>query len=99
MSAFTAAGVFARPAQQATVTPVATVAATQVVTPTETLVPTAVSTATSVAPAVSPLATPGTLPQTGASDEGTAALSLLVAVVGALLLLGAFGLALSRRPR
>lgn len=99
MLAFTAAGVFAQPAQQATATPAATVAATQVVTPTATLVPTAVSTATVVAPAVSPLATPATLPKTGASDGGTAALSLFVAVVGALLILGAFGLAMSQRQR
>ena len=111
MLALTTAGVLAQPVQQGTATPeatatleaTATVEATQVVTPTETSVPTVEPTATSVAPAVSPLATPtavstpGTLPTTGGSDDGTAALSLLVVAVGAVLILGAFTLALSRR--
>ncbi len=87
----------AQPVQQGTVTPVAT-------TPpavTATLVPT--QTATSVAPAVSPLATPvgtpGTLPTTGGSDDGTAALSLVLVAAGAVILVGVLGLAMSRRPR
>jgi hypothetical protein len=62
-------------------------------------------TATSVAPAVSPLATaapgavstPSTLPATGGSDDGTAALGTLVIILGAVLVLGGFGVALSRR--
>ncbi len=83
----------AQPVQQATTTPEATVAATD--TPE----------ATVAAPAVSPLATPGvtgtpsTLPTTGGSDDGAAALSLIVVALGALILLGAFGLAMSRRTR
>jgi hypothetical protein len=102
MLALTTAGAFAQPAQQATATPEATatieatVAATQVATSTATLTP------TSVAPTVSPrptaISTPSTLPTTGGSDDGTAALSLFVLAVGAVLLLGGFGLALSRRP-
>ncbi len=106
MLALTTAGAFAQPAQQATATPEATatieatVAATQIATATATLTP------TSVAPAVSPLATPrptavstpSTLPTTGGSDDGTAALSVLVLALGVLLLMGGFGLALARRP-
>ncbi len=93
----------AQPAQQATATPEPTLAATETPAATEAVTPTE----TSVAPAVSPLATPiatpvstpGTLPTTGGSDDGMAALGTMVIVLGALLLLGAFGLALSRRGR
>lgn len=103
MLALTTAGAFAQPMQQATATPEATVTveATQVVTPTETLTPTLEPSPTSVAPAVSPLATPeatpATLPTTGGSSDGTAGLSLLALGIGAVLILGALGLAWSRR--
>ena len=76
-------------------TPVPTVAATDTPMPT--------ATATAVAPAVTPQATPvgtpSTLPKTGGSDDGTAAMSLLLVGAGAVILIGALGLALSRRSR
>ena len=107
MLAIVTTGVFAHPVQQATVTPEATAAATEVMTPTETLTPTEVSSPASVAPAVSPLATPqativgtpSTLPTTGGSDDGSAALSFLVLALGAVILLGVASVALSRRTR
>ncbi len=91
----------AQPVQQATDTPVPTVADTA----------TPEATATSVAPAVSPLATPSTgagttsspvstpstLPTTGGSDDSAVMLSLLAIVMGVAVLLGAAGLAVSRR--
>jgi len=95
----------AQPQQQATPTPEPPLAMTNTpeatAAPTNTLEPTA----TSVAPAVSPLATPGpgavstpsTLPATGASDDGSAALGTLAIIVGAVLIVGGFGVALSRR--
>ena len=101
----------AQPVQQATDTPVPTVADTA--TPEATAVTTATlePTATSVAPAVSPLATPSTgassssspvstpstLPTTGGSDDSAVMLSLLAIVMGVAVLLGAAGLAMSRR--
>ncbi len=99
----------AQPAQQATATPEVSVLPTD--TPAPTSVPTEAATATieatAVAPAVSPLATPGatpaatpsTLPTTGGSDDGTAALSLLLMAAGALILVSVLGMAISRRPR
>ena len=106
MLALTTAGAFAQPALQATVTPEATATIEATVTATQVATSTATLTPTSVAPTVSPLATPrptaistpSTLPTTGGSDDGTAALSLFVLAVGVVLLLGGFGLALSRRP-
>ncbi len=93
----------AQPFQQATGTPEATTAAT------DTPVPTIAATATeaSVAPAVSPLSTPSatpvstpsTLPTTGGSDDGSAALSLLLMAAGAIILLSLAGFAVSRRSR
>ena len=77
----------ARPAQQDTPTPEATIAATEVMT--------------SEAPAVSPLATPestpSTLPTTGGNNDMGAALGLILLALGALVLFGAFGLAMSHR--
>ena len=84
-------------------TPVATTAATDTPVPTVAATDTPMPTATAVAPAVTPQATPqatpSTLPTTGGSDDGTAALSLLLVVAGAVILAGALGLALSRRSR
>ncbi len=95
----------AQPAQQGTATPEATTVATS--TPEATLTATVEPSPTSAAPAVSPLATPaatavGTpsiLPKTGGENDGAAALGGIVLALGALILLGAFGLALSRRTR
>ena len=85
----------AQPAQQGTVTPVATTTPAAVATSEPTEI------ATAVAPAVSPLATPigtpSTLPTTGASDDGAAVLSLLLIAAGAAILIGILGLATSRR--
>ena len=93
----------------ATDTPVATetIAVTETTSLTDTPAPTetAMPTATSAAPTVSPIATPAataistpsTLPKTGGDNTGTATLGLLVFVVGALLILGGFSLALARR--
>ncbi|HTP10138.1 MAG TPA: hypothetical protein VMP08_17915, partial [Anaerolineae bacterium] len=104
-------GAAAHPAQQDTATPEVTIAATDTLVPTvaatDTPEPTVAATATAVAPAVSPLATPSatpvstpsTLPITGGSDDGTAAFSLLLIAAGAVILVGVFGLALSRRTR
>ncbi len=88
-------------------TPVPTSAATDTPEPTmaATAAATTTVTATAVAPAVSPLATPSTtpistpstLPTTGGSDDGSAALSLLLIAAGAVILIGALGLATSRR--
>jgi hypothetical protein len=103
----------ARPLQQATATPEATTLPTDTPAPTiaatDTPAPTiaASDTVTPVAPAVSPLATPGatpvgtpsTLPATGGSDDGAAALSLLLMATGAVILAGLAGLAASRRSR
>ncbi len=97
---------WAQPAQQGTATPAPTVAATDTPVPTEAVTPTLEPTATSVAPAVSPLATPksptaastpSTLPTTGGSDDGTAALGMLAIVAGAVLLIGMYGIVRSRR--
>jgi hypothetical protein len=85
-----------------TATPEATIA-----TPTATITPTIVPSPTSVAPAVSPLATPkativgtpSTLPTTGGSDDGAAVVGLLALTLGAMLLLGAAGVARSQRTR
>lgn len=97
----------AQPAQQTTVTPEPTVAVTSTPAATETLTSTLGPTATSVAPAVSPLGTPqptaigtpSTLPKTGGSDDGMAVFGVLVIIAGVALLLGALGLALSRRSQ
>lgn len=95
----------AQPAMQATETPEPTATVEATVTPmatstTEaTVVPDATSTA--IAPVVSPVATavgtPSTLPTTGESDGNTAALALLVLAVGALIIVGAIGLAAASR--
>lgn len=95
----------AQPVQQGTVTPEATTAPGGTPVPTvstsTTLTPTQIATA--VAPAVSPLATPigtpSTLPTTGGSDDGSAALSLLLIAAGAVILISLVGLTMSRRPR
>jgi len=79
----------AQPAQQATATPGATTAATQ---------PAQQATATPGATAAATLvSTPSTLPATGGSDDGAATLGLIVLVVGALMVVGAVGLVMSRR--
>ena len=95
----------AEPQQQATATPAATSAATN--TPAATAAPTNTPavTATSVAPTVSPVATPrptlistpSTLPKTGGSDDGAAGLGLITIIVGVLILMGVFAMAMSRR--
>ncbi len=89
------------PTVSTTDTPAPTVAATEALT--------ATATATAVAPAVSPLGTPvrigtpigtpSTLPTTGASDDGTGVLSLLLIAAGAVILISILGLALARRSR
>ena len=92
----------AQPFQQATGTPEATTLPTD--TPAPTIAATT-ATVTSVAPAVSPLgtpsatpvSTPSTLPTTGGSDDGSAALSLLLMAAGAVILASLAGLAVSRR--
>jgi hypothetical protein len=100
----------AQPARQDTATPAATDTPAVTDTPAATAVATdtPVPTATEVvAPAVSPLSTPeatavstpSTLPTTGGDNTGAAGLGLIVLVVGALLLLGAFGFAMSHRTR
>jgi hypothetical protein len=81
----------AQPAQQATATPEATIAATE--TPEATMVATAVS------PTETVISTPSTLPTTGSSDGGAAILGLVVVAVGALMVVGAVGLVMSRRTR
>ncbi len=105
----------AQPLQQTTDTPTpeATTLPTDTPAPTiaatDTPAPTIAATAevTSVAPAVSPLSTPSatpvgtpsTLPTTGGSDDGSAALSLLLMGAGAIILASVAGLAVSRRSR
>ena len=73
----------AQPAQQATATPEATTAATVA--------------ATAVSPTETAISTPSTLPTTGGSDGGAAILGLVVVAVGALMVVGAVGLIMSRR--
>ena len=97
--------VSAQPLQQDTPTPEATIVSTETPVPTvaATNAPAPTEVATAVAPAVSPLATPvgtpSTLPATGASDDGTAAFSLLLMAAGAVILISILGLAVSRRSR
>ncbi len=83
----------AQPAMQATETPEPTATVEATVTP--------MATSTAIAPVVSPVATavgtPSTLPTTGESDGNTAALALLVLAVGALIIVGAIGLAAASR--
>lgn len=91
------------PSSVATDTPMPTTAATD--TPEPTVAATATEAA--VAPAVTPLSTPSatpistpsTLPTTGGSDDGTAAMSLLLIGAGVVILAGLAGLAMSRRSR
>ncbi len=95
----------AAPVLQATDTP--TPGTSPVTTPTtvateaatDTPMPTATAVAPAVTPQATPVSTPSTLPTTGGSDDGTAAFSLLLVAVGAVILVGALGLALSRRSR
>ena len=94
----------AQPARQDTATPAATDTPAVTAVATDTPVPTATEV---MAPTVSPLSTPeatavstpSTLPTTGGDNTGMAGLGLIVLVVGALLLLGAFGFAMSHRTR
>ncbi len=83
------------PTTSATDTPMPTVVATDTPAPT--------AAATAIAPTVSspatPVGTPSTLPTTGASDDGTAAFSLLLMAAGAVILVSILGLAVSRRSR
>ena len=92
------------PSVVATDTPMPTTAATD--TPEPTVAATA--TVAAVAPAVTPVgtpsatpaSTPSTLPTTGGSDDGTAALSLLLIGAGVVIILASLaGLAVSRRSR
>ncbi len=56
------------------------------------------ATATSGATAAATLvSTPSTLPATGGSDDGATTLGLIVLVIGALMVVGAVGLVMSRR--
>jgi len=50
-------------------------------------------------PEATAVSTPSTLPTTGGDNTGAAGLGLIMLVVGALLLLGAFGFAMSHRTR
>ncbi len=74
-----------------------TVAATaeSTATPEATVASSAAVTATT--PAATAVSTPSTLPVTGASDDGTAALSLVLIALGVVLLFGVLGLAFARR--
>jgi hypothetical protein len=111
MILMTSTWVSAQPVQQGTVTPEATTPPTDTPAPTvaATEAPTTTATATAVAPAVSPLGTPSqigtpigtpsTLPTTGAGDDGTGVLSLLLIAVGAVILVSILGLTMSRRSR
>jgi hypothetical protein len=83
----------AQPAQQATPTPTTAGPITGTAT---VAAPGAAVTGTAV---VSPTAvgTPGTLPTTGGSDDGSANLGLILLALGALILFGVFGIAMSRR--
>ncbi len=87
------------PTAAATDTPAPTIAAT--VAATSTVTPTAVAPAVSplATPSATPVSTPSTLPTTGGSDDGSAALSLLLVVAGAVILVGVLGVTLSRRSR
>jgi len=108
LAAFMIPLTFAEPAQQATATPESTTAATQ--TPGATAAATVVSpiatpevtatplvTATTVSPTATAIGTPGTLPTTGGRDSGSAVLGLIVIVIGALIVVGAVALRMSRR--
>ena len=93
----------AQPVLQGTATPAPGTSPVETPVPTVAATDTPMPTATAVAPAVTPQATPkgtpSTLPTTGGSDDGTAAMSLLLVGAGAVILIGALGLALSRRSR
>ncbi len=54
---------------------------------------------TATTPSATAVSTPSTLPVTGASDDGTAALSLILVALGVGLLLSALGFAFARHPR
>ena len=83
----------AEPQQQATATPAPTTPATTA--PAATLTATKQVSPTRVAP--TPISTPSTLPKTGGSDDSAAGLGLIAIIVGVLILMGVFAMAMSRR--
>src|SRR5512143_3290863 len=90
----------ARPAQQDTATPEATLMTTEspLMTPAATTESGAPAMeGTSVAPGVSPLGTPSTLPTTGASDDAGRTTTLIVLGIVAVIVIALIGLAVSRR--
>ena len=102
LAAFMIPLTFAQPAQQATATPESTTVATE--TPEATAMATVESpiatsevTATTAPPTATAVSTPSTLPTTGGSNDGMATLGLIVIVVGALIVVGAGALLVSRR--
>jgi hypothetical protein len=64
-----------------------------------TATPEATMAATAVSPTETAISTPSTLPTTGSSDGSAAILGLVVVAGGALMVVGAVGLIMSRRTR